>query len=99
MFLKSQARLIYMFFFSERAERVIKKRRLAEDLQHCIKLQKQWQIIQKLIETEEDRIIEECKIQRHRLSEMQKQERKEKSAKLAAIRQRLGKALEMEEVY
>ena len=48
---------------------------------------------------EEDRLIEECQIQRRRLSHMQQQERKEKADKLAAIRQQLQKALEVEEVY
>jgi hypothetical protein len=48
---------------------------------------------------EEDRLIEECQVQRRRLSHMQQQERKEKADKLAAIRQQLQKALEVEEVF
>jgi len=51
----------------EREERVVKKRRLAEDLKRCVELQRQWQTIQKLIEAEEERIAEECRVQRHRL--------------------------------
>ena len=47
---------------------------------------------------EEDRLIEECHVQRRRLSQMQQQERKEKADKLAMIRQQLQKALEVEEV-
>lgn len=48
---------------------------------------------------EEDRLIEECHAQRHRLSQMQQQERKEKADKLAMIRQKLQIALEVEEVF
>ena len=61
-------------------------------------MQKQWRAIQRLIEAEEDRLIEECQKQRRRLSQMQKQERQEKALQLATIRQRLKRALEMEEV-
>jgi hypothetical protein len=68
-------------------------------LDNCIRLQNQWKAIQKLIELEEDRLIEECQIQRRRLSHMQQQERKEKADKLATIRQQLKKALEVEEVH
>ncbi|XP_046460487.1 meiosis-specific nuclear structural protein 1-like [Daphnia pulex] len=81
----------------EREDRERKKRRLAEELDNCIRLQNQWKAIQKLIEMEEDRLIEECQVQRRRLSHMQQQERKEKADKLAAIRQQLQKALEVEE--
>ncbi|KAK4004398.1 hypothetical protein OUZ56_006133 [Daphnia magna] len=90
------------FFFlellKEREDRERKKRRLAEELDHCIRLQNQWKAIQKFIEMEEDRLIEECQLQRRRLSQMQQQERKEKAEKLASIRHRLQKALEGEEV-
>ncbi|KZR97359.1 Uncharacterized protein APZ42_007815, partial [Daphnia magna] len=82
----------------EREDRERKKRRLAEELDHCIRLQNQWKAIQKFIEMEEDRLIEECQLQRSRLSQMQQQERKEKAEKLASIRHRLQKALEVEEV-
>lgn len=85
--------------YREREDRERKKRRLAEELDHCIKLQNQWRAIQKLIEMEEDRLIEECHVQRRRLSQMQQQERKEKADKLALIRQKLQKALEVEEVF
>ena len=68
-------------------------------MDHCIRLQNQWRAIQKFIEMEEDRLIEECQIQRQRLSQMQQQERKEKADKLASIRQKLQKALEVEEVF
>uniref|UniRef100_A0A0P6FEU7 Meiosis-specific nuclear structural protein 1 n=1 Tax=Daphnia magna TaxID=35525 RepID=A0A0P6FEU7_9CRUS len=81
----------------EREDRERKKRRLAEELDHCIRLQNQWKAIQKFIEMEEDRLVEECQLQRRRLSQMQQQERKEKAEKLAAIRHRLQKALEVEE--
>ncbi|KAK4027549.1 hypothetical protein OUZ56_016591 [Daphnia magna] len=81
----------------EREDRERKKRRLAEELDHCIRLQNQWKAIQKFIEMEEDRLIEECQLQRSRLSQMQQQERKEKAEKLASIRHRLQKALEVEE--
>jgi len=64
----------------------------------CIKLQQQWKMIQKLIEVEEDRIIEEIQVQRRRLSQMQQDERKAKAAVLATISQQLRKALEMEAV-
>lgn len=86
-------------YSSEREERERKKRRLAEELDNCIRLQNQWRAIQKFIEMEEDRLIEECQIQRRRLSHMQQQERKEKAEKLASIRQKLQKALEVEEVF
>lgn len=43
-------------------------------------------------------MIEECQAQRRRLSQMQQEERREKAQKLAAIRQRLQRALEIEEV-
>lgn len=81
----------------EREERVVKKRRLAEDLKRCVELQRQWQTIQKLIEAEEERIAEECRVQRHRLSQMQQQQRRDRAAKLTAIRARLGNALATEE--
>lgn len=83
----------------EREDRERNKRRLAEELDHCVRLQNQWKAIQKFIEMEEDRLIEECQLQRNRLSQMQQQERKEKADKLATIRHRLQKALEVEEVY
>ena len=55
-------------------------------------------MIQKLIEVEEDRIIEEVQVQRRRLSQMQQEERKAKASILATISQQLRKALEIEEV-
>lgn len=79
-------------------EREQKKQRLAEELKLCIKLQQQWKMIQKLIEVEEDRIIEEVQVQRRRLSQMQQEERKAKASILATISQQLRKALEIEEV-
>ena len=82
----------------EREERERKKRVLRAELDRCIQLQNQWKTIQKLIEMEEDRLIEECQVQRRRLSQMQQQERKEKAEKLAMIRVKLQKALEVEEV-
>lgn len=55
-------------------------------------------MIQKLIEVEEDRIIEEVQVQRRRLSQMQQEERKAKASILATISQQLRRALEIEEV-
>ena len=60
-------------------------------------MQKQWRAIQRLIEAEEDRLIEECVKQKRRLSQMQQEERREKAHQLATIRQQLKRALEMEE--
>jgi len=60
-------------------------------------MQKQWRAIQRLIEAEEDRLIEECVKQKRRLSQMQQEERREKAHQLASIRQQLKRALEMEE--
>jgi len=81
----------------EREERERKKRRLNDELKQCIKMQKQWRAIQRLIEAEEDRLIEECVKQKRRLSQMQQEERREKAHQLASIRQQLKRALEMEE--
>ena len=55
-------------------------------------------MIQKLIEVEEDRIVEEVQVQRRRLSHMQQEERKNKAIVLQLISQQLRRALEMEEV-
>ena len=60
-------------------------------------MQEQWRAIQRLIEAEEDRLIEECVAQRRRLSQMQQDERREKAEVLSNIRRKLQKALEMEE--
>lgn len=84
--------------YREREERERKKQKLAQELRQCIRLQEQWRAIQRLIEAEEDRLIEECRAQQRRLSQMQQDERHRKAEQLAAIRQRLQRTLEMEEV-